>query len=336
MELVQQVTVQVESSKLGDIRGLMEALETHRRDLRGRRGFVNMQITRSTESGGNVLVGVQTRWRDENSFSDYAAGSENAAAIVERRSDITVPGSVQVRRVEAVDTGEERDANVVYERLGIALGVPLVIVGVGLAFIYALSRVYLELESSAAATTLSAGVAVLILLGCWYFASNAVPRLQYASAVVVVAVLLLGGTVWAQVSEGPHVEEPHVEGSPTPDGPGPGPGPEGPVILLDDNVVLLPDSDARNPVISVAGAGTEQTIPVENVGNALHNLHIEAAPGAGFAVSFCTVDGDAPCTDPARMRGGQEGTITFTLAAGTYAYRCDFHTAEMVGEITVQ
>jgi plastocyanin len=86
----------------------------------------------------------------------------------------------------------------------------------------------------------------------------------------------------------------------------------------------------------VAGAGTEQTIPVENVGNALHNLHIEAAPGAGFAVSFCTVDGDAPCTDPARMRGGQEGTITFTLAAGTYAYRCDFHTAEMVGEITVQ
>jgi plastocyanin len=78
------------------------------------------------------------------------------------------------------------------------------------------------------------------------------------------------------------------------------------------------------------------TLPIQNEGKALHNMHIEAAPGAGFAVSFCTVGGDAPCSDPARIRAGTGASMTFTLPAGTYAYRCDFHTTEMQGTITVQ
>jgi plastocyanin len=332
MEVVQEVSVQVDATKLGDLRGLIDDLEAHRRNLRGVRGFVGMQITRATEPGGNVLLTVSTRWKDNNSLSDYTTQPETVTSIIERHGDITVPGTLETRRVEAVESRMDT-GNVPYERFGIALGVPLVIVGIGLGVIYALSRVYLELESSAGATTLAAAVAISILLGAWYFASNRVPQWQYAAAVVGVGALLLGGTVFAQVSPGPTHEEEHVDGSPTP-GEGETPTAPGAVsVELNDNYFTIAGSDERNPTITIP-SGTE--IPLDNVGTALHNMHIEPSPGAGFAVTFCRTGEGAPCSDPARIPGGNQGVILVSLPPGTYTYRCDFHTQEMVGQITVQ
>jgi plastocyanin len=332
MELVQEVSVQVEATKLGDLRGLIDDLEAHRSGLRGMRGFVGMQITRSSEPGGNVLLTASTRWKDNNSLADYTTQPDTTTSIIERHSDITVPDTLDVRRVEAVESRMET-GNAPYERLGLALAVPLVIFGIGLGVIYALSRVYLELESSAGATALAASVAVAILLGAWYFASNRVPQWQYAGAAVAVVALLLGGTVYAQVSPGPAHEEAHVDGSPTP-GVGETPTAPGAVsVQMHDNYFTLADSDERNPSITLP-SGTE--IPLDNQGSALHNMHIEPSPGAGFAVPFCRTGEGAPCSDPARIPGGNQGVIVVTLGPGTYTYRCDFHTQEMVGQITVQ
>lgn len=338
MEVIQQVLVQIEGSRLGDVRGLLDALEAHRGRLRGQRGFVGMQIARSAEAGGNILLDVQTRWTDNNSLADYTTMPETVVTIVEANGDVIVPGSMAVRRVDAVDAGTPKDMNAVYERFGIALLVPLAIFLIGLGVIYSLSRVYLELDNPDAATALAAVVAISILLGGWYFASNPVPTWQFAGVGVTIIALLLGGTVYAQVSDGPTFAE-HVEGGEPGETPEPGesPPPGGPVtVVFEDNFFTTLGDGEQNPTYTVQGAGTEVTLPIQNAGNALHNLHIEPSPGAGFAVSFCTVGGEAPCSDPARMRGGADGTITFTLPAGTYAYRCDFHPTEMVGEIVIE
>jgi plastocyanin len=75
------------------------------------------------------------------------------------------------------------------------------------------------------------------------------------------------------------------------------------------------------------------TLNLENIGAALHNMHISV--DGGFESSFCDTGGEAPCSDPERIEGGESGTITFTLPPGEYTYRCDFHTAEMEGTLIV-
>ena len=56
-------------------------------------------------------------------------------------------------------------------------------------------------------------------------------------------------------------------------------------------------------------------------------------------MTFCDpADGQSTgCTDPERVPGGGEGTLTFTLTApGTYNFRCDFHSSEMKGTFVVE
>jgi cytochrome c oxidase subunit II len=119
-------------------------------------------------------------------------------------------------------------------------------------------------------------------------------------------------------------ETPDNAGSPTPT-------PVGDVIELDDNVFVF--NGEENPTLTAA-AGTDVTFALDNTGTALHNLHIAA--GDDYASAFCNATGDDPCSAPPRINGGDGGSITFNLPAGTYDYRCDFHVDEMSGTLEVQ
>jgi plastocyanin len=85
----------------------------------------------------------------------------------------------------------------------------------------------------------------------------------------------------------------------------------------------------RNPTFTLA-AGSTAGLTVANVGTAIHNMRVSGDDG-----QFDT--GDDMVSDPELISGGSSGTIDIALAAaGTYAYRCDFHPTDMVGDITVQ
>jgi plastocyanin len=88
----------------------------------------------------------------------------------------------------------------------------------------------------------------------------------------------------------------------------------------------------ENPTLTAA-AGTDVTFSLVNNGNALHNMHIAID---GFDADICSVDDEDPCSQPPRIAADASGEITFNLPAGTYEYRCDFHTAEMAGTLEVQ
>lgn len=84
----------------------------------------------------------------------------------------------------------------------------------------------------------------------------------------------------------------------------------------------------RNPTLQIA-AGAKVTINLTNGGTAIHNMRTTGDDG-----TFDT-DDDAVST-PNLINGGGTGTIEVSFtAAGTYQYRCDFHPADMKGEITV-
>lgn len=331
MEYVQTVLVRIRADKLGDAsgaHGVIAELERHRAVIRRRPGALRMTITRSSEEGGDMLLSVETRWRDARSLDTYTATEPNAVSIIRSHTDELVPDSMQVRRAEALESeSEEAKRGVVYERFALALLVPIGIVAFGLAIIYSLSRVYLEISHNAA-TGLAAVVALLILLVAWYFASNpGAIRVQVPAVALVVAGLLIGGTVYAQVHEGPHFEE-HIDGGETP---GEEPGPGGDFVLeMGDNFFAFGGEQA--PTIEV-GANADVTLPIENSGTALHNVHVAAS--GSYDAAFCTTDGEAPCSDPARIPGGESGTLTFNLAPGTYDFRCDFHPNDMTGTLEV-
>lgn len=337
MEYVQQVSVQIAAASMAEAKALADELEAHRTSLRGQRGFVRMNISRSVEDDGNTLISAETRWRDNNSLADYTTYDDNAANIMQKYSAVMVLGSLSVRRMEAVDSAPEA-STAVYERFATALLVPAAVVGGGLAVIYSLSRVYLEVGNEGA-TAIAAGIAIAILAAAWYFANTPkVPQWQFAAVGMAAVALLLGGTIYAQVSEGPEFhlaasvagdhggEEPGLPVGPTAE-----PGAPAPVIM-DDNVFIV--NGEENPTITAA-AGTEVVLQLDNVGSAVHNIHIDQG---GFEVAICKTGAspDAPCSDPASIRGGAQGTITFTLPAGTYDYRCDFHVQDMKGTLEVQ
>jgi hypothetical protein len=326
MEQVQQVQVHVAAAKLGDARILFDDLEAHRRELRGLRGFVSMSINRAIESGGDTSVSVETRWKDEASLNQYLGSARTVESILRDNSAITVPDTLSVRSLEGMDSAAPTKQSILVERFSLALMVPLAIVGIGFAIIYALSRIYLEMGPGAGANTLAICVAGGILLVAWYFAEHRnAPAWHFAAVGSAIIALLIGGTVWAQVSPGPDYHGYEAEG---PDGePTTPPAPGELVIILDDNVVLIQGDGGDNPTINVPSG---KTVSVHNEGRGLHNLHVSP-----FEAAVCETDGPSPCTDPNRINAGDEATITFDLPPGTYDYRCDFHTAEMFGTIVV-
>jgi heme-degrading monooxygenase HmoA len=327
MEYVQRVQATIPAEKLGDAKALFDALEAHRSQARRQRGFVGMYVKRATEEGGDTLVSVDSRWKTPEALTRYAASEANAASIIAEHADVIEPDSIRTRRLEALETSGPARSTVIYERFGLALGVPLAIFFFGLAFIYMLSRIFLQFHGTGAvviATFASLG----ILLAAWYFAANAkAPAWHLATLGVAAGAFLIGGTIFAQVAGDDDTEV--VAPTETPDGPGPAPGEN--VLIMDDNV-FIGAGGAENPTLTFPPGPVTLSLP--NEGAALHNMHI--ALGGSFETSFCTAAGEAPCSDPARVSGGGEATITFDLPPGTYQYRCDFHTAEMIGELVIQ
>ncbi len=79
-----------------------------------------------------------------------------------------------------------------------------------------------------------------------------------------------------------------------------------------------------------AALGEAVTITVTNDGAATHNMRI-AGPDGEFDTE------DDAVTDPDAISGGASAELTFSPEiAGAYTFRCDFHPAEMGGQITIE
>jgi plastocyanin len=330
MEYVQTVLVQIAATKLDEAlspQGLLTALEAHRDTAASQRGFVGMRITRTAHPEGNILVVAETRWANNNAMADYSTLKGNVEAIIGAHSGETVPNSLQVHRMESVKSDAADAPNRIYDRLALALLIPIGVLAFALLCIYGLSRIYLALPSEAA-TPLAAGIALAVLGIAWYFSSNpSAPRWQVLGvAVIAVGTLAIGGTaaaIYDEENHEVHVAEPPVATQPaggnvTPTAPGAA------EIDMEDNKFTTTDITVKSG----------DTINVHNKGLAIHNVHVAEAGGA-YAAAFCKTTGPAPCSKPASVPAGATGTITFTIPAGTYDFRCDFHPDEMKGKVTV-
>lgn len=332
MEYVQTVLVQVAPTKLDEAmgpQGLLTELEAHRDYASAQRGFLGMRITRTANPEGDVLVVVETRWANNNAMADYSALKNNVAGIISTHGDETIPNSLQVHRMEAMRS-ETADAPArVYDRLALALLIPIGVLAFALLVIYGMSRIYLSLPRTAA-TPLAAVLALSLLGIAWYFANNpGVPRWQLAGvAAVGIAALAIGGTAAAIYDEGnkefkqvtapsPVASAPAVGGTPAPAG----------AAEID-----MQDNEFTTTNVTVKSG---DTITIRNSGSATHNVHI-APSGEDYSTQFCKATGPDPCSKPASIPGGQTGTITVNLPPGTYNFRCDFHAPGMKGSLTVQ
>lgn len=101
---------------------------------------------------------------------------------------------------------------------------------------------------------------------------------------------------------------------------------DGATIEMGDNFFSVDGN--QNPTLQVA-ADTAITATLDNTGASIHNLRI-AGPDGEYSTD------DDIVSDPDAITTGTQGTITINLPAGTYIYQCDFHTAQMKGEIVVQ
>ena len=328
MEYVHTVLAQIAAARAGDAEPLIGELEAHRAAASTMRGYRGMRVSRTAHPEGNVQFVVETRWANNNAMVDYSTARENAFSIVEKHQDILVPGSLQTHRLESVTGAEGGEApNRMYDRLALALFVPVGVLAFALVVIYGMSRIYLALPSTGA-SIMAVAVALGILLVSGYFATNpSVPRWQWlAVGVAAVGALAVGGTVAAvydeenkEVHAGPTVEPSPGNGDATPAPPG--------ALAID-----MTDNKFDVTELTIA-ANTEVVIQLTNSGLAVHN--VDVAVGGSFPAGICE-KGDPGCSDPANMRGGQSGTVTLNLAPGTYDFRCDFHVAEMTGTITAQ
>lgn len=84
-----------------------------------------------------------------------------------------------------------------------------------------------------------------------------------------------------------------------------------------------------------AAADTAVSIPLTNNGAAIHNVQVADANGE-YPAAFCAANNPTPCSKPPRLPGGTTGTLEFTLPAGEYQFRCDYHAIEMKGTLTVE
>jgi len=328
MEYVHTILAQIAAGSAARADSLVNELEAHRAIASTMRGYHGMRISRTAHPEGNVQLVVETRWANNNAMVDYSTARENAFSIVEKHQEFLVPGSLQTHRLESSSGGEPGEApNRMYDRLALALFVPVGVLAFALVVIYGMSRIYLALPTTGA-SIMAISVALGILLVSGYFATNpSVPRWQwFAVAVAGIGALAIGGTVAAvydednkEVHAGPTVE-------PSPGGGDATPAPPGALaIVMTDNKF-----DVTELTVT---ANTEVIIQLKNDGAALHN--VDVALSGSFPTGICK-KGEPGCSDPASIRSGQSGTVTLNLAPGTYDFRCDFHIVEMTGTITAQ
>lgn len=333
MEYIQTILFQVPASRLEEASasdGLLSELDAHREFLRTQTGFRDLRITRSINTEGNILVLFETRWTDDGSLVRYETNEPNAAAIVRNHQGVIVGDSLQVLDMEALRTEASwkpvEQATHARERVILPVVIPLGVLAFALLVVYGLSRVYLEIRGDGA-TALAAGIAIGVLIVSFYLANNPrAPGWQIGAIVGIAAIVLAGGAIWAVANED---EKTSAEGNgEVTASAAPSDGePEGLALSMTDNKFDKTELTATANKVVV--------IPLTNKGAAIHNVHISDVSG-GYPVDFCTANGATPCSDPTRIAGGASGTITFTLPAGTYAYRCDYHKTEMTGTLTVE
>ena len=233
---------------------------------------------------------------------------------------------------------EGKERREVHERLALPFLIPAAIFFFSVLVIYALSRIYLELNRKAVgdvtmATPLALAVALAILGVAAYLAGRpSVPRWQLASIASLAIVLLTGGAIAAAVIEDEKPERP-----PSADGNGNGtPPPEGgiSVELMDFEVHATPESAPAGPA----------TFDVSNGGSTVHNLRVaqtalaqDALPTADNQVAEDQIDVVASLDD---LDTGTSGTLDADLLAGPYVLFCNvvghydlgMHTAFTVDE----
>src|SRR3990170_246754 len=239
MEYVQTVLVQIDASAMDEATrpgGLLAELAEHRNYLRQQHGFEEMQITRSINAEGNVLLVVDME-------------------------------AVRAEAARPADTATQ-----VSERLALPLLVPLGVLAFALLVVYGLSRIYLEVDSDVA-TPLVAGISIGVLAIAWYLSSrSSVPAWQLASIGVLAAALLTGGALFAVIEEdeGEATEgAPTAAASPTAE---PSPGTPGVLAVeMGDNFFTF--EGQQEPTIPVK-AGVETAFDLTNKGVAIHNMRI--------------------------------------------------------------
>jgi plastocyanin len=334
MEYVQTVLVQIEASAMDEASrpgGLLAELGEHRSFLRQQHGFQDMQISRSINAEGNVLLVVETRWQDDNSLVEYETHEPNVTSIVNKYGELIVRDSLQVLDMETVRTEAARPvdaATEVSERLALPLLVPLGVLAFALLVIYGLSRIYLEVNSDVA-TPLAAGISVGILAIAWYLSSRpSIAAWQVASISVAAAALLTGGALFAVIDGG---EGEATGGTPvTGASPTAAASPSAPGALtleMGDNFFKFEGQE--EPTIPVK-AGVETTIDLTNTGQAIHNVRV-------FGADNELNTPDDFVSEPNLIPAGTAGKITFKLdQAGTYDFHCDFHPDLMKGKIQAE
>ncbi len=318
MELVQTVLVQIAAARLDAASrpdGLVAELEAHRVDLAHQPGFREMRVTRSINPGGDTLLSVETRWKDNNSLADYTARMLNVESIVRKHQDVTVRGSLQVLRMEALAGEPAAPSAPVYERLAFALFVPLGVFAFGLLVIYGLSRIYLAIPKNAA-TPLAAAVAIGILAVSGFLATHPVlQRWQIAAIVGGAVALLAGGAIYAGIHG---KEKTEAVRSPTPTAAAAVPSPQ-------DGLTVVGKDIKFNQNALRAPEGTV-TIEFDNQDTGiLHNIHVfKGTSASGDSVGFTKL-----------TAGPVKQTLKLDLTPGTYFYHCDAHPIQMTGTLTI-
>src|SRR3990172_1484281 len=319
MEYVQTVLVQIEASALDEAsrpRGLLAELDEHRSYLRQQPGFEEMQITRSVNPEGNVLLVVETRWRDDDSLVEYETHEPNVMSVVNRYQDLIVPDSLQVLDMEAVQAEAARPkdtATQVSERLALPLLVPVGVLAFALLVIYGLSRIYLEVDPDVA-TPLAAGISIAVLAIAWYLSSRpAIAAWQVASIGVVAAVALTGGALFAVIEED---KGQATEGTPT--------------AAASPTAQPSPSAPGAGIAVSMKDNFFEPAELTVKAGEAVHNMRIAGADG-----NYNT--GDDAVSDPQIVNAGGTAVVNWTAPGtpGEVKFQCDFHVSVgMVGAIT--
>lgn len=323
MEYAQTVLLQITADLIDEAsrpQGLLAALDEHRTFLDQQPGFLDMRVTRSINAEGNVLLVVETRWRDDDSLVEYETREPTVMSIVNKYQDLIIRDSLQVLDMEELRAGAgRRPAAEASERLALPMLVPLGVLAFALLVIYGLSRVYLELNNNVA-TGLAAGIALGILATAWFLASRpSVPGWQIASIGLVAAAVLTGGALFAVINDDDGeatAEEPSAAEE----------TPAAPVDADAFAVTMIPTIQFDTDEITLP-ADSEVTVSADNQDTGIpHNWAIYTDDTASDLIALTEICA-APCVDE----------VTFTAPPpGEYFFRCDVHPIQMVGTVIVE